>query len=322
MTPSARDHERVRELLGRTPRGAFEVVVRDDSDDPVVLRNEPLLEDGTPMPTRFWLVGESESRRIGQLESTGGVAAAEAAVDADALADAHRRYADERDAAIPEDHDGPRPTGGVGGTRVGVKCLHAHWAWHLAGGDDPVGRWIEAQFTPAPPREPASADTPGIDTCEVAVAAETTVVRHGTHVHEIPWGHVSLTDRWLRDNDPPRPDALTNALGTIADHLDDLLRLDPDVVDAGSWTFAGPTITSLASLEAGCRVPAGPVDYPRSVAEEVFRLVATESTRDRAENPGLPSDHVEYIVATSCIVQACMRHLHLDSVTLRAAADD
>jgi len=287
VTPSARDHERVRELLGRTPRGAFEVVVRDDSDDPVVLRNEPLLEDGTPMPTRFWLVGESESRRIGQLESTGGVAAAEAAVDADALADAHRRYADERDAAIPEDHDGPRPTGGVGGTRVGVKCLHAHWAWHLAGGDDPVGRWIEAQFTPAPPREPASADTPGIDTCEVAVAAETTVVRHGTHVHEIPWG-----------------------------------RLDPDVVDAGSWTFAGPTITSLASLEAGCRVPAGPVDYPRSVAEEVFRLVATESTRDRAENPGLPSDHVEYIVATSCIVQACMRHLHLDSVTLRAAADD
>jgi hypothetical protein len=23
-----------------------------------------------------------------------------------------------------------------------VKCLHAHWAFHLAGGDDPVGRWI------------------------------------------------------------------------------------------------------------------------------------------------------------------------------------
>jgi exopolyphosphatase/guanosine-5'-triphosphate,3'-diphosphate pyrophosphatase len=23
-----------------------------------------------------------------------------------------------------------------------VKCLHAHYAWHLAGGDDPVGRWV------------------------------------------------------------------------------------------------------------------------------------------------------------------------------------
>ena len=35
----------------------------------------------------------------------------------DALADAHARYAAERDAAIPADHDGPRPSGGVGGTR-------------------------------------------------------------------------------------------------------------------------------------------------------------------------------------------------------------
>jgi hypothetical protein len=23
-----------------------------------------------------------------------------------------------------------------------VKCLHAHYAWWLAGGDDPVGRWV------------------------------------------------------------------------------------------------------------------------------------------------------------------------------------
>ncbi|MBU6516198.1 MAG: DUF501 domain-containing protein, partial [Acidobacteria bacterium] len=32
--------------------------------------------------------------------------------------------------------------GGVGGTRVGVKCLHAHLANHLAGNDDPVGRLV------------------------------------------------------------------------------------------------------------------------------------------------------------------------------------
>jgi hypothetical protein len=25
---------------------------------------------------------------------------------------------------------------------VGVKCLHAHYAHFLAGGDDPVGRWV------------------------------------------------------------------------------------------------------------------------------------------------------------------------------------
>lgn len=316
MTPSAHDLERVRELLGRTPRGAFEVVVRDDAGEPVVLRNEPLLDDGTPMPTRYWLVGEHEARRIGRLESTGGVAEAEEAVDADELEAAHLRYATERDAAIPEGHDGPRPSGGVGGTRVGVKCLHAHWAWHLAGGDDPVGRWIETQFAEVADPEPDDA------TIDVEVSADATVIHHGASTHEIPWGHVNLTDRWLRDGDPPRPEALTNALGTVADHLDDVLRSDPDVVDVGSWTFAGPTITSLASLEAGSSLSAGSIDYPRAVAEDVFRLVATESEADRADNPGLPSDHVEYIVATSCIVQACMRHLHLDRVTLRASTDD
>ncbi|MGH9232616.1 MAG: DUF501 domain-containing protein, partial [Acidimicrobiales bacterium] len=58
------------------------------------------------------------------------------------------RYAAERDAALPAGHAGPRPSGGVGGTRQGVKCLHAHYAWLLAGGDDPVGRWVEARIGP------------------------------------------------------------------------------------------------------------------------------------------------------------------------------
>jgi hypothetical protein len=74
------------------------------------------------------------------------VRAAEADVDPDALADAHARYAAERDAEIPPDHPGPRPSGGVGGTRVGVKCLHTHYAWYLAGGADPVGAWVHARL--------------------------------------------------------------------------------------------------------------------------------------------------------------------------------
>ena len=46
--------------------------------------------------------------------------------------------ASERDATMPADHTGPRPHGGVGGTRTGIKCLHAHYAWFLAGGNDPA----------------------------------------------------------------------------------------------------------------------------------------------------------------------------------------
>jgi hypothetical protein len=137
------DREVVADLLGRPPRGDYEVVVRDAEGRPVVIRNAPLLDDGTPMPTRWWLVGDAERVAVGRLEAAGGVRRAEAAVDPDALADAHRRYAAERDAALPDGYDGARPSGGVGGTRQGVKCLHAHYAWHLAGGDDPVGRWVE-----------------------------------------------------------------------------------------------------------------------------------------------------------------------------------
>ncbi|MGH8984231.1 MAG: DUF501 domain-containing protein [Acidimicrobiia bacterium] len=138
------------ELLGREPRAAFEVVVRDERGRPVVIRNSPLLDDGTPMPTRYWLVDPGLSVAVSRVEAAGGVREAEREVEAAALTATHRAYAAERDAAISPDHDGPRPHGGVGGTRIGVKCLHAHYAYFLAGGDDPVGRWVQLRLDEAP----------------------------------------------------------------------------------------------------------------------------------------------------------------------------
>ena len=143
---SAEDVDAVSTLLGRPPAGRFSVVVRGSDGAPVVIRNAPLLDDGTPMPTRYWLVGRREREAVGRLESCGAVRAAEAAIAPDELEAAHRRYATDRDRAIPPSWVGPRPTGGVGGTRVGVKCLHAHYAWWLAGGDDPVGRYVDEQL--------------------------------------------------------------------------------------------------------------------------------------------------------------------------------
>jgi len=147
--PSASDVEAVAALLGRPPQGDFEIVVRGPNGGPVVIRNAPLLHDGTPMPTRYWLVGDRERVLMGRLEADGGVRRAEAAIDPSVLAAAHGAYAAERDALIPDDHEGPRPYGGVGGTRRGVKCLHAHYAWFLAGGDDPVGAWVADQLARA-----------------------------------------------------------------------------------------------------------------------------------------------------------------------------
>jgi hypothetical protein len=137
------------ERLGRPPEGDFDVVVRDDDGAPVVIRNAPFLRDGTPMPTRYWLVDPAVRAAVSRLEAAGGVRAAEAAVDPEALAAAHAAYAAERDAAIDPTHTGPRPSGGVGGTRKGVKCLHAHYAWFLTGGEDPVGLWVEERLSGA-----------------------------------------------------------------------------------------------------------------------------------------------------------------------------
>ena len=136
----------VTELLGRAPAGAFTVVVRAEAGTPAVIANAPFLADGTPMPTRYWLCDRHLREEVSRLESTGGVRLAEAAVPADRIAAIHAAYGAERDALIDPSHVGPRPSGGVGGTRKGVKCLHAHLAWWLTGADDPVGEWTARQI--------------------------------------------------------------------------------------------------------------------------------------------------------------------------------
>jgi hypothetical protein len=306
--PTPADRARVTELLGREPQGQYSIAARDASGDPVVIENAPFLDDGTPMPTMFWLIGPEWVRRIGQLEAAGGVDAAESAVDPDELAAAHARYAELRDAKIPDDHAGPRPSGGVGGTRTGVKCLHAHWAWHLAGGDDPVGRWIADRLD----------ERAGV---HVELAADTTTVTLPNGIRaRIPLGFATLTAEWL-DGDPPHPAGLTNALGAVDDHLDDVEREHPEIDGLArskdGVSFGGETITSLARLELGRDDAPPTVTLDRAAAEDIFRLVATESAADRAHNPGLPSQHVETIIATCCVVLSVMRRFHLEQVSLQ-----
>jgi hypothetical protein len=54
------------------------VVVRADNGDPVVLRNAPFMDDGTPMPTRYWLCDPEVTIAVSRLEADGGVNRAEA----------------------------------------------------------------------------------------------------------------------------------------------------------------------------------------------------------------------------------------------------
>jgi hypothetical protein len=123
------DRQVVEIQIGRPLRAESEVVARCHLGLPVVLKVPPHLDDGTPFPTLYWLTCPLAVTRIGRLEAGGGVRRMEAKSVSDpdfgaALDRAHHAYAEERDAMIT-DPDAPRPSGGVGGTARGVKCLHA-----------------------------------------------------------------------------------------------------------------------------------------------------------------------------------------------------
>ena len=98
-----------------------------------MIENEPHLRDGTPMPTLYLARRPRTARRVSRLESEGGVHRFEELVDPDELARAHDEYAQRRRRGHACTTDAVSAHGGVGGTRVGVKCLHAHLANYLVG---------------------------------------------------------------------------------------------------------------------------------------------------------------------------------------------
>jgi exopolyphosphatase/guanosine-5'-triphosphate,3'-diphosphate pyrophosphatase len=158
----AADLDAVREQLGREPTTPFTVVARCSSGHPLVIRNAPFDASGEPFPTTFWLTCPAAVKAVSRLEAGGAIARMNGRVMTDegvgaALEAAHRAYADERGEMAPE----ARAWGGVAGTRTGVKCLHAHYAYHLAGGSDPVGSEVALEVEPIHP--PAAARVAVID---------------------------------------------------------------------------------------------------------------------------------------------------------------
>lgn len=152
------DREVLTAQIGRPLRADSDVVARCPLGLPVVAAVPPILDDGTPFPTRYWLTCPLASTRVGRLESAGGVRAMDrhAAADTDfgrALAVTHARYAADRDTLVPDDAVHV-PSGGVAGASGGVKCLHAHYADHVAGNANPVGSlvapWVEPLDCTAP----------------------------------------------------------------------------------------------------------------------------------------------------------------------------
>ncbi|HYP22801.1 MAG TPA: DUF501 domain-containing protein [Actinomycetota bacterium] len=126
--------------LERPVRGSWSVAARCHLGVPTVIESHPLMEDGSPFPTTFWLTCPILVKRASRLEAAGVMTemterlARDEALQA-RLADAVARYRARRDEHLVIKESGGPPGGGPDR----VKCLHAHVAHELADPPNPIG---------------------------------------------------------------------------------------------------------------------------------------------------------------------------------------
>jgi hypothetical protein len=127
-----------------------------------VIAQRPYDELGAPFPTTLWLSCRVLARAVGELESSGGIAALERELAARPALRQSRRRADARVAALREvlDADGPRADGGAaltaslegGADGAPLKCLHAHAAVALGSPPYAFGRLVLERAEPRTPQ--------------------------------------------------------------------------------------------------------------------------------------------------------------------------
>lgn len=123
------DFAEVAAQLGRPPRSRCAVAWRCPAGHIAVIENVPGPND-PPFPTLYWLTCPTLSRTIATLERDGVIADLQARLNADenlqaSLRNDHADYITRR---------GNLPYLGIAGMTnfAAVKCLHAHYAHHLA----------------------------------------------------------------------------------------------------------------------------------------------------------------------------------------------
>jgi len=158
------DLQIIQRQLGRPPRGVLAVERRCRWGYPQVIKVYPLLRDGSKIelfPTLFWLTCPTLIEQLSALEQRGYINEVERLlVEDEQLRQEyqrnHRHYVAERWAALTEEdralveRRGLVPAlrdRGIGGLSdwSKVKCLHLHYAHHLARGNV-IGRWVENHF--------------------------------------------------------------------------------------------------------------------------------------------------------------------------------
>jgi len=138
----------------------------------------------------------------------------------------------------------------------------------------------------------------------------------------IDMGCVRMTEKYLH-HDPPLPEELSNCLGEIEQHLDDVTRLVPGVGGAERFIGLAGTVTTAAAVELGLaeydRDAIHHFVLTREAAEDVFRTLATESLEDRRHNPGLEAQRADVIVGGCCVLVAVFRYFGFDECLVSEA---
>lgn len=162
---SEQDLQVIRRQLGREPRGVLAVERRCCFGYPQVIKVQPLLLNGAgeacPFPTLFWLTCPTLVEQLSRIEGQGQIKVIEKQLATDERLRQeyhrnHRDYITERwatldgaDRAVIEEKGlaealRKRGIGGIADWER-IKCLHLHYAHHLARGTT-IGRWMEDHF--------------------------------------------------------------------------------------------------------------------------------------------------------------------------------
>ena len=158
------DLETVTKQLGRRPRSALHIAARCPEGHPAVITNHPLHIKANriaPFPTMFWLSCPELGRIISRLEMSGLIQQLDDRLAQDdelaaALQSDHERYVVQRWQLLNEteqlqvrdaglyDMFQKRGIGGLNHWRS-VKCLHLHFAHHLAD-SNAIGAILSEEF--------------------------------------------------------------------------------------------------------------------------------------------------------------------------------
>ena len=135
-------------------------------------------------------------------------------------------------------------------------------------------------------------------------------------------GCVRITEQYL-ESDPPAPEELSAAVARCATCVADVPRVDPRCSRRGDARRSRRHHHDRRRDRAGAaRVRPRedpPLPLTREAAEDVFRMLATETAAQRAHNPGLEPGRVDVIVGGTSCSSAILRVLGFDEMLVSEA---